>query len=103
MHTVPVDDLADSPHATGTAPDKDESKHQFIASDRHVEIIEEIKEDKQQLTKLPAQETKSLKSTQEGESSDIELPEMFENDNWWLEAERPMTDECLTAFLKKHL
>ena len=48
-------------------------------------------------------ETKSLKSTQEAESSDIELPDMFEYDNWWLEAEKPMTDECLIAFLKKHL
>jgi len=28
---------------------------------------------------------------------------MFEYDNWWLDAEKPMTDACLTAFLKKHL
>ena len=45
---------------------------------------------------------KSLKSTACGESSDIEIPVMFEYDNWWLDAEKPMTDECLAAFLKKH-
>ena len=43
-----------------------------------------------------------MKSTHDGESSDIELPVMFEYDNWWLDAEKPMTDDCLAAFLKKH-
>ena len=43
---VPVDNLADSPQASGTVPAKDENQHQFNASDRQVEIVEEIKEEK---------------------------------------------------------
>ena len=30
--------------------------------------------------------------THEEESSDIDLPDMFEYENWWVEAEQPMTD-----------
>ena len=49
-----------------------------------------------------SEERKSMKSTLAGESSDIEIPVMFDYDNWWLDAEKPMTDERLTAFLKTH-
>ena len=57
----------------------------------------------QQKNETSPLDRKSLKSTCENESSDIELPDMFEYDNWWLEAETPMTDQCLSAFLKKHM
>ena len=62
------------------------------------EIVKQVSITQQQVA-----DQKSLKSTIEAESSDIELPQMFEYDNWWLKAETPMTDETLSAFLKKHL
>ena len=36
-------------------------------------------------------------------SSDIDLPDMFEFENWWVEAGQPMTDEQLSDFLKQNL
>ena len=41
--------------------------------------------------------------THEEESSDIDLPDMFEYENWWMEAEQPMTDQQLADFLKQNL
>ena len=47
--------------------------------------------------------TRTRHQTQEDESSEIDLPEIFEYENWWLEAEQPMTDKELTEFLKQNL
>ena len=41
--------------------------------------------------------------THEEESSDIDLPDMFEYENWWMEAEQHMTDQQLADFLKQNL
>ena len=61
-----------------------------------------VEDEKQEDQATESADRKSLKSTVCAESSDIDLPVMFEYDNWWLDAEKPMTDECLGAFLKKH-
>lgn len=50
-----------------------------------------------------ATSTRTRYQTHEDESSDIDLPEIFEYENWWMEAEQPMTDQDLNDFLKQNL